>query len=145
MSKNNPKNERIKRQYFGYLKEAIKQSDPVCHPDATQALLPMARLAAGLQVALSYSDAEYFNLSDKDTRIATAQREQRVPTLEQIKHVIQTLRASPCFSLATVSVMSGYLPKDMSFSKPSCLYFQRNSLPPAGVIQRNKPPPSLMR
>ena len=38
------------------------------------------------------SDAEYFNLSDKDTRIATAQREQRAPTVEQIKHVLQTMQ-----------------------------------------------------
>jgi integrase len=35
--------------------------------------------------------AEYFNLSDKDTRIATAQREQKAPTLEQVKHVINTM------------------------------------------------------
>jgi integrase len=40
-----------------------------------------------------YSDAEYFNLSDKDTRIATAQREQKAPTLEQVKHVINTMPA----------------------------------------------------
>ena len=30
-------------------------------------------------------------MSEKDTRVATAQREQRAPTLEQIKHVIQTM------------------------------------------------------
>jgi integrase len=45
----------------------------------------------GYKSRFQYSDAEYFNLSDKDTRIATAQREQRVPTLEQIKRVIQTM------------------------------------------------------
>jgi integrase len=38
-----------------------------------------------------YSDAEYFNLSEKDTRIATAQRARKAPTLEQVKHVIQTM------------------------------------------------------
>lgn len=37
---------------------------------------------------IRYCDAEYFNLSDKDTRIATARREKAFPTLEQIKHVI---------------------------------------------------------
>jgi integrase len=41
-----------------------------------------------VRAAQQYSDAEYFNLSDKDTRIATARRQQKVPTLEQIKHVI---------------------------------------------------------
>lgn len=37
---------------------------------------------------LRYSDADYFSLSDKDTRIATARRESRFPTLEQVNHVI---------------------------------------------------------
>jgi integrase len=38
-----------------------------------------------------YTEAEYFNLSDKDTRIATAKRQQKFPTLEQIKHVISKM------------------------------------------------------
>jgi len=37
---------------------------------------------------LKYSDAEYFSLSGKDARVATARREQRAPILEQIRHVI---------------------------------------------------------
>ncbi len=45
----------------------------------------------GYKSRIQYSDADYFNLSDKDTRIATAQREQKAPTLEQVKHVIQTM------------------------------------------------------
>ena len=47
----------------------------------------------GYKSRLQYSDAEYFNLSDKDTHIATAQRQQKVPTLEQIEHVIKTMPA----------------------------------------------------
>jgi integrase/recombinase XerD len=42
----------------------------------------------GYKSRVSYSDAEYFNLSDKDTRVATARREKTFPTMEQIKHVI---------------------------------------------------------
>ena len=45
----------------------------------------------GYKARLQYSDADYFNLSEKDTRIATAQRERKAPTLEQTKHVIQTM------------------------------------------------------
>jgi len=45
----------------------------------------------GYKARLQYSDADYFNLSEKDTRIATAQRERKAPTLEQVKHVIQTM------------------------------------------------------
>jgi integrase len=144
MSKNNPKNERIKRDYFEYLKEAKRHSEPTVDAAAKalnrfevytryrdfkafhteQAIAFKKHLAAqkglqsgetlskatlygtltqlkrffqwlawqpGYKSQLQYSDAEYFNLSDKDTRIATAQREPRVPTLEQIKHVLQKM------------------------------------------------------
>ncbi len=47
----------------------------------------------GFKSRFQYADAEYFNLSDKDTRVATAKRQQRVPTLEQIKHVINMMPA----------------------------------------------------
>ena len=47
----------------------------------------------GYKSRFQYSDAEYFNLSDKDRRIATAQREQKAPTLEQMKHVISSMSA----------------------------------------------------
>src|SRR5215203_5567749 len=42
----------------------------------------------GYKSRISYSDAEYFNLSAKERRIAKATRPARVPTLEQIRHVI---------------------------------------------------------
>jgi integrase len=45
----------------------------------------------GYKARLQYSDADYFNLSEKDARIATAQRERKAPTLEQVKHVIETM------------------------------------------------------
>lgn len=48
----------------------------------------------GYKSRFQFSDADYFNLSDKDTRIATAQREQKAPTLEQVKHVIASMPAS---------------------------------------------------
>jgi integrase len=46
---------------------------------------------AGYQSRIAYSDAEYFNLSAKETRIAKAHRDARVPTLEQIRHVIRKM------------------------------------------------------
>jgi len=45
----------------------------------------------GYKARLQYPDADYFNLSEKDTRIATAQRERKAPTLEQVKRVIETM------------------------------------------------------
>lgn len=144
MAKYNVENERIKRKYFAYLKEAMRNSEATVDAAAKalarfeahtkhrdfkafhfeQAIafkkhlaeqkaqqsgekLSKATLYAtltqlkrffqwlawqpGYKSRLQYSDAEYFNLSDKDTRIATAQREQKVPTLEQIKHVINSM------------------------------------------------------
>jgi integrase len=48
----------------------------------------------GYKSRISYADAEYFNLSAKETRIAKGHREARVPTLEQIRHVIRTMPAA---------------------------------------------------
>lgn len=45
----------------------------------------------GYKSRISYTDTEYFNLSEKDTRIATAKRQKPVPTIEQIKHVIESM------------------------------------------------------
>jgi integrase/recombinase XerC len=45
----------------------------------------------GYKSRLQYCNAEYFNLSDKEVRVATAHREQKTPTLEQVKHVISTM------------------------------------------------------
>src|SRR6266487_1542270 len=40
---------------------------------------------------ISYSDAEYFNLSAKESRIAKTTRPTRVPSLEQIRHVLKSM------------------------------------------------------
>ena len=45
----------------------------------------------GYKSRIQYSDAEYFNTSSKDLQIATARRVQKVPILEQIKHVISSM------------------------------------------------------
>lgn len=144
MKKHNPANERIKRKYFDFLKEAKGHSEPTVDAAAKalnrfevyskfrnfktfhheQAVAFKRHLAnqkgkrsgkklskatlhstltqlkrffqwitreTGYKSRIQYSDAEYFNLSDKDTRIATAKRHQKVPTMEQIKHVISTM------------------------------------------------------
>lgn len=45
----------------------------------------------GYKSRIQYADAEYFNLSDKEIRVATAKRHQEAPTMEQIKHVINKM------------------------------------------------------
>lgn len=141
MTTHNANNERIKRRYFAYLKEAKRHSEPTVdavakaldrfeldtkHRDfksfhfeqaiafkrhlteqknlQTGEKLSKATLHAtlaqvkrffhwlagqpGYKSRLQYSDADYFNLSEKDVRVATARRDQVGPTLEQAKHVI---------------------------------------------------------
>ncbi len=141
MQKHNAANERIKRRYFIYLKEAKRQSEATV--DAVAAALarfetynkkrdfktfhhqqavafkrwlaeqknevtgkPLSKATlhgtlshlkrffqwlagqSGYKSRFSYSDADYFNVSEKDARIATARRSRPVPTIEQVRHVI---------------------------------------------------------
>jgi integrase len=65
----------------------------------------------GYRSRLTHADAEYFNLTTKETRVATARREKPFPTLEQVRHVIAAMpantdverrnRALVAFTLAT--------------------------------------------
>lgn len=144
MTKHNPDNERIKRKYFIFMKEAKRQNEASIdaiakalnrfevygkfrdfkafhHQQAVafkkhlasqinqQTGKPLSKatmnstlrhlktffqwlsMQAGYKSRISYHDAEYFNLSEKETRIATAKRERPVPTIEQIKHVIDCM------------------------------------------------------
>jgi integrase len=146
MKKHNATNERIKRKYFTFLKEAKRQSEPTVDATAKalkrfevytnfkdfkafhhqQAIgfkkyltkeknkqtgkeLSQATLHAtftqlkgffqwlsreqGYKSRVQYSDADYFHLSNKSTRIATSKRQQRVPTVMQIQHTIKTMPA----------------------------------------------------
>jgi len=144
MITHNAENERIKRRYFAYLKEAKRYSEAsvdsvakALHRFETytrfrsfksfhiqQSIAFKRHLAEqvsvrsgeqlskatlygtfaalrnffhwlagqpGFRSRLSYSDADYFNLSEKESRVAKAHRESRAPTLEQIQHVIRSM------------------------------------------------------
>ncbi len=47
----------------------------------------------GYKSSIQYSDAEFFNMSGKDTRIATTRRKKTAPILEQVKRVINMMPA----------------------------------------------------
>lgn len=147
MTTHNASNERIKRKYFAYLKEAMRHSEPTVdavakalnrfevynkhrdfkvfhfeqavafkkHLAEQKAIRSKEKLSkatlhstlnqiktffqwlsreTGYKSRIQYSDAEYFNLSEKDTRVATAKREQRSPTMAQIKRVIASMSAN---------------------------------------------------
>lgn len=144
MRKHHPQNERIKRRYLLYLKDAKRRSEKTV--DQTAAALaqfeaannysdfrkfhiewarrfkrvledhlnpetgrPLAkatiksRLMAvksfvqwladqpGYRSRVRYADAEYFNPSANDDRIARATREKEPPSLEQIRHVLRAM------------------------------------------------------
>jgi len=142
--KHSPENERIKRKYFIYMKEARRQDDSSIDSIAkalnrfevygkfrdfrafhfehavgfkkylakqqnqqTGRILSKATMNSTLRYLksffqwlsrepkyksrINYSDAEYFNLSEKDVRVATARRQKPVPTIEQVKHVIYSM------------------------------------------------------
>lgn len=147
MEKHNPANERVKRRYFVFLKEAMQQTEDTIDAVAKalarfeadtgfrdfkafhyeQATAFKRRLAEqpseangeklsqatrystlshlkrffrwlasqpGYRSKLKYPDAEYFNLSDKETRVATARRSRPHPTLEQVKQVVAAMPAA---------------------------------------------------
>ena len=48
----------------------------------------------GFRQKITFSDADYFNLSEKDAAIARARREKPVPTLEQVAHVLASMPAA---------------------------------------------------
>jgi integrase len=47
----------------------------------------------GYKSRIAYSDAEYFNPTANDSRVATARRERPVPSMEQIRYVIGSMKA----------------------------------------------------
>ena len=147
MKKHNPENERIKRLYFTFLKEAKRQSEVSVDAVAKalsrfeeynkyqdfkkfhfqQAIAFKNYLAlqrniqsgqklskstlnstlghlkrfiqwlsgqTGYKSRIKYTDAEYFNLSEKETRIAKASKPRNVPTLEQITYVLANMSTS---------------------------------------------------
>ena len=146
MPRHNAANTRIKREYFDYLKEAMRRDeasiDQVAkalarfddanghkdfrkfHREQAKAFKhrldkeknlrtgkPLARATVhstlsalraffiwlagqpGYKSKIAYADADYFNLSEKDVRIAKASREKPVPTLDQVHHVLAAMPA----------------------------------------------------
>lgn len=47
----------------------------------------------GYKSRIAYADADYFNLSEKDVRIAKAVRDKPVPSLDQVHHVLASMPA----------------------------------------------------
>jgi integrase len=84
-----------------YLAEQLSQRSGGRLSNATRySMLPALRnffvwLAGqpGFRSHLTYSDADYFNASEKDARIAKAHRDPPAPTLDQLRHVLACMPA----------------------------------------------------
>lgn len=48
----------------------------------------------GYKSKIAYADADYFNLSEKEVRVANARRDKPFPTLEQVHHVLGLMPAA---------------------------------------------------
>ena len=146
MATHNANNERIKRQYFAYLKEArryseetvdavakslarfeaankyrdfkafhyeqaiafkrhlaeqnsavsgMKLSKATLHATLThlKRFFQWVSMQPGFKAHVRFFGAEYFNLSENETRIATARRHKAFPTVEQVRHAIACMPA----------------------------------------------------
>jgi len=154
----NPKNERIKKQYLDFEKEARGRSEstvdaivksivrfeeytkwrdfnrfhirqavafkahlgdqknavtgnPLSKSTITMTLGHLRRFIQWLSMQpgykkLAYMDADYFNPSEKDLRIASAKRTTKVPSVEQIRHVLQTMPTSSAIELRNRAVIA---------------------------------------
>jgi integrase/recombinase XerD len=60
----------------------------------------------GYRSHLTAADAEYFALSDKEARIAKAIAERPVPTIDQIRHVLQTMPAGTDIEMRNRAVVA---------------------------------------
>lgn len=60
----------------------------------------------GFKSHIGYSDADYFNLSEKDVAVARARREKPVPTLEQVQHVLRSLPLSTALERRDAALMA---------------------------------------
>jgi len=52
---------------------------------------PAARGSVRDKSRFRHSDADYFNLSEKNAGVATARRDKQVPTIEPVRRVIETM------------------------------------------------------
>jgi site-specific recombinase XerC len=61
----------------------------------------------GFRSCITYDDAEYFNPSANDERVAKAVRERAVPTLEQIKSVVEAMPVATIVQRRDRALVSG--------------------------------------
>ncbi|MAA75050.1 MAG: recombinase XerC [Salinisphaeraceae bacterium] len=89
----------------------------------------------GYKSKVSYTDAEYFNLSEKDARIASAKRLRPVPTLEQVKHVLGRMPADTVVQRRDQAVLAFILLSGVRDSAASSLKLKHVDVEAGYVFQ----------
>ena len=188
MRKHNPENERIKRAYFIYLKEARRLSEHSIDAAAAaisrfeeytkyrdfkrfhtqQAVGFKRRLAGeinrrtgeplskstiftmlnalraffqwlagqpGYRSSLTYSDSDYFNLSEKEARVAKASPEKKTPSIEQILHVLHAMPASSAIEKRNRAVIAFILLTGVRDGAAASLKLKHVDLAEGKVVQ----------
>lgn len=90
------------QQAIGFKKHLTNQKNEVTNKPLSKATLHTTlrhlknffqwlAMQTGYKSRLNYSDTEYLNLSEKDSRIANAKRKKPVPSPEQIIHVLESM------------------------------------------------------
>ena len=74
--------------------------------NALRAFFQWLAMQPGYRSRLTAADADYFSLSEKETRIAKATLERPVPTIEQILHVLQGMPADTGIDLRNRAVIA---------------------------------------
>jgi integrase len=81
----------LAKQLNARSKEPLSKATAYSTLAALKAFFQWLAGQSGFKSRLSYSDADYFSLSLKDTAIAKTPNEERVPTVEQIRHVLANM------------------------------------------------------
>jgi integrase len=81
----------LARQVNARTNELLSKATAYSTLAALKAFFQWLSREPGFKTRLNYSDADYFSLSLKDTAIAKAANEERIPTLDQIRHVIDAM------------------------------------------------------
>jgi integrase len=74
--------------------------------NALKAFFQWAAGQSGFRSRLAYSDADYFNLSERDARIAKAPADKPAPSLEQARHVVLSMPAGNAIQLRDRAVVA---------------------------------------
>ena len=188
MRKHSAENERVKRAYFIYLKEARRLSEHSIDAAAAaiarfeeytkyrdfkrfhtqQAVGFKRRLAGqinhrtgeclskstvfttlnalraffqwlagqpGYRSSLTYSDSDYFNLSEKEARVAKASPEKRTPSIEQILHVLHAMPTSSAIEKRNRAVIAFILLTGVRDGAAASLKLKHVDLADGKVVQ----------